>query len=166
MMTSYTAAMVYLDCGADAKAKAIVDELAAKLDAEPRMYAKLIQAEIELRRNRSREALTLLQDAQNTTDTWLGHLLRSQAYLQASAFTEANTELDTCMRRRGEAVELFLDESQTYRRFGDTVYYLARTQQGLSSPGAENTFRQFLALRSDKAADPMVQDARRRIAGH
>ena len=51
-----------------------------------------------------REALRLLQDAQNTTDTWLGRLLRARAYLQADAFAEANTELDTCMRRRGEAV--------------------------------------------------------------
>src|SRR5262249_7317438 len=124
------------------------------------------QAVIESRRNHAREALGLLQDAQNVTDTWLGHFLRAQAYLQANAFPEANTELDTCMRRRGEAVELFLDESQTFRRYTDTLYYLARTQQGLNSSGAQDTFRQFLAMKSDKATDLLVQDARRRLASH
>jgi eukaryotic-like serine/threonine-protein kinase len=164
MAVMYTAAVVSLDCGVESKAKALADELAAKLDDEPQMYAKLIGAAMELHKNRPREALRLLQDAQNTTDTWLGRLLRARAYLQADAFAEANTELDTCMRRRGEAVELFLDESQTYRRFADAVYYLARTQQGLGSPGADNTFRQFLALKSEDAVDPLVQDARRRLA--
>jgi eukaryotic-like serine/threonine-protein kinase len=164
MMTFYTVATVYLDSGAESKAKALATELDSKLDAEPQMYAKLIRAAIEIRRNQPREALRLLQEAQNTTDTWLGHLLRAQAYLLANAFTEANSELDTCMRRRGEAVELFLDESQTYRRNAEAVYYLARTQQGMASPGAENTFRQFLAFKSEKATDPLVQDARRRLS--
>jgi tetratricopeptide (TPR) repeat protein len=163
IMVVYTAAAVYLECGAEPKAKGLADDLAAKLDAESHMYSKLIEALIELRRNRPREALGLLQDAQHMTDTWLGHLLHAQAYLEANAFTEANTELDICLRRRGEAVELFLDESQTYRRFADAIYYLARTQQGLSSPGARETFRQFLAMKSENATDPMVQDARRRL---
>ena len=55
-------------------------------------------------------------------DTWIGHFELGRAYLAASAFPQADSEFDRCLRRRGEALSLFVDEEPTYG-YLPTVYY-------------------------------------------
>jgi hypothetical protein len=40
-------------------------------------------------------------------DTWIGRFELGRAYIEAGAFTEADSEFDQCLKRRGEAIELF-----------------------------------------------------------
>jgi len=160
-----TAARVYLEAGQDAKAHTLALELANRLEADPQAYAKLIEGEAQLKRGKAREAITLFEEAQKLADTWLGRLDLGRAYLELKAYTEADSVLDLCQKRRGEATEAFLDEMPTYRYFPLVYYYLGRAREGLKSPGAAESYRAFLAIKEKGEKDALIDDARRRAAG-
>jgi hypothetical protein len=88
----------------------------------------------------------------------------ARAYIEAGAFAQAYSELEVCLKRRGEATALFLDESPTYHLFPPVYYYLGRAQEGLKSPSAADSYKTFLAMKAKDGQDPMVADARRRVA--
>jgi hypothetical protein len=77
---------------------------------------------------------------------------------------EANSEFETCLKRRGEASAVFLDDVPTFRYLPPVYYYLGRTQEGLNSASADATYRQFLSIR--KADDALTLDAKRRVLRH
>jgi len=97
----YRAAQVYIAAGQDAKALQLVAPLSQRLETEPQAYAKLIAGEAQLKKGNARDALNSFQEAQKLADTWLGHFDMGRAYLDAGAFTEASSEFDTCLNRRG-----------------------------------------------------------------
>ena len=163
-MVRFTAAMALIEAGQDTRARALATEFASRLEPDPQSYAKLIEGEIELKRGRAAAAVKLFSDAQQLADTWLARFARGRAYLEAGAFTEAYAELDLCVKRHGEATEVFLDDVPTYHLVPPAYYYLGRAQQGLNSAAAAGSFQKFLALREKGDADPMVSDARRRLA--
>jgi tetratricopeptide (TPR) repeat protein len=162
VMPLFAAAMVYVEAGLEAKALSIGSDLGRRLESDPQMYALLIEGEIELKRSKARQAISKFAEAQKLTDTWLGRMANGRAYLAAGGFPEANSEFEACLKRRGEAVELFLDETQTYHYFPAAYYYLARTQEGLGSSGAIDTYRQFIAMKAKESKDPLLADAIRR----
>jgi hypothetical protein len=71
--------------------------------------------------------------------------------------------LEVCLKRRGEATALFLDESPTYHLFPPVHYYLGRAHEGLKSPAAAESFKTFLSIKEKADADSLVIDARRRV---
>ncbi|MDL2718058.1 MAG: protein kinase [Acidobacteriota bacterium] len=158
-----TAARVYLDAGKEAKALALADELAARLEPDAQAYARVLKGEARLKQGKAREAVLEFTEAKKLADTWLGRYGLGRAYLQLSAFTEADTELDVCVKRRGEATALFLDDVPTWRYFPPVDYELGRARQGLKSPAAADSFKAFLAVRGNGGGDPLVADARRRL---
>ena len=160
----FPAAMVYLNAHEEAKAKDAAARLAKRLEPEPLLYSKLILGEMELKKKNAGEAIRLFREAQNIADTWAGHLALGRAYLEAEQFAQAHSEFELCVKRRGEATELFLDDAPTYRFFSPVYYYLGRTQEGLQSPAAATSYQAFLAVKSAAENDPMVADARRRLA--
>jgi len=87
-----------------------------------------------------------------------------RAYLEAGAYAEADSELEICLKRRGEATALFLDESPTYYLFPPVYYYLGRAQEALKSPAASESYKTFLATKKSVDKDPLVVDARHRSA--
>jgi hypothetical protein len=52
----------------------------------------------------------------------------------------------------------------TYRYLPPAEYFLARAQQGLGLPAAGDSYKAFLAMRAKASADPLVEDARQRLA--
>jgi hypothetical protein len=110
-----------------------------------------------------RGAVRTFQDAQKIADTWLGHFGLGRAYLQAGAFTEADTEFDACVKRRGEATAVFLDDEPSWRYFAPVNYYLGRAREGLRSPGAAEAYQSYLKIREKSANDPLVADAQKRL---
>jgi len=159
----FWAARAYIGTNQDAKALTIAHYLAGRLDADPQAYAKLIEGEIQLKHGKTQEALKLFLDSRKLADTWMGHFDAGRAYVEAGAFAEADSELETCQKRRGEATAVFLDEQPTYFVFPPVYYYMGRAQQGLNSPAAADSFKTFLAMRSKAGGDPLVADARRRL---
>lgn len=160
-----TIARAYAKAGLGAKAGPIVKELSSRLGADPQAYAKLIEGEIELERGNVRGAVKLFSDAQKISDTWLGHFDRGRAYVEMKAFTEADSELEACDKRRGEAAAIFLDDVPSFRYLPEVYYYLGRAQEGLKSAGAAASYKAFIGIREKGAPDPLLADARKRLAG-
>src|SRR5205823_12837363 len=107
----YRAAQAYLALGQETRALQLIAPLSTRLENEPQVYAKLIYGEAQLKKGSPREGLKIFQDAQKLSDTWLGRLDLGRAYLDLGAFTEASSEFDVCLTRRGEATSVFLDDS-------------------------------------------------------
>jgi tetratricopeptide (TPR) repeat protein len=159
----YRAAQVYLAAGQEAKAMQVVAPLIDRLESEPQVYAKLIAAEAFIKKGKPRQALQSLQEAQKLADTWLGHFDMGRAYLDAGAYTEASSEFDICLERRGEVTSVFLDDVPSYHLLPPVYYYQGRAREGLKSPGAAESYKTFLAIKEKGAGDPLVADAQRRL---
>jgi len=159
----YRAAQVYLAAGQEARAMQLASSLAIRFETDPQVYAKLIAGEVQLKRGKPREALTAFQEAQKLSDTWLGRLDLGRAYLDAGAFTEASSEFDVCLNRRGEATSVFLDDIPSYHLLPAVYYYQGRAREGLKSPGAAESYKAFLDIKVNGAGDALVADARKRL---
>jgi tetratricopeptide (TPR) repeat protein len=161
----HAAGVVYVDAGQLPKAQAIASQLLARVEPEPQLYGKILQAEILLKQGKIKEAISGLKDAQQISDTWIGRYALGRAYLQTGSFPEADSALEDCLKRRGEAVALYLDDVPTFRVLPPVYYYLGRAQEGLKSQAAADSFRAFLALQP-QGNDALVTDARRRLSNH
>jgi len=160
----YRAAQVYLAAGQEGRATELASSLAIRFETDPQVYAKLIAGEAQLKRGRPREALNAFQEAQKLSDTWLGRLDLGRAYLDAGAFTEASSEFDACLSRRGEATSVFLDDIPSYHLLPAVYYYQGRAREGLKSPGAAESYKTFIDIKTNGAGDPLVADARKRLS--
>jgi len=136
-----------------------------RIEPEPQMYGKLLEAETAIKRKDPRQAILLLQTAQKIYDTWLGHYDLGRAYLDAGMFTEADSEFELCLRRKGEASAVFLDDVPTFRVIPPLYYYLGRAQEGLKSPAAVDSYKTFISYQ-EKGVGPLLSDARRRVNAH
>ncbi|MCK4786095.1 MAG: tetratricopeptide repeat protein, partial [Desulfobacteraceae bacterium] len=160
----FSAAQVYLNVGQDNKARALAGQLSRKFEPEPLAYSKLIGAEMSRARGDMHNAINLFQEAQDLLDMWLGHFLLGRAYLEAEAFTQAYSEFEQCMKRRGEAASVFLNDLPSLRYLPLLYYYLGRAQEGLGSNAAKDSYQKFLKIKeNDDGSDPMVDDARNRL---
>ncbi len=160
----FTASRALIATKDDAAVSRMASQLDAQIEPELQMYGKLIEGELLLARGNAREALKRFEAARSLADSWLAHYDRGRAYLELSAFTDAYADFDACKRRRGEATAVFLDDVPTYHDFAPVLYYLGRAQQGLNSPAAADSYKQFLAIKTNGDGDPLVADARRRLA--
>jgi tetratricopeptide (TPR) repeat protein len=156
--------MLYIQAGRSEKALKIASDLSAKPQAELQAYARLVEGEAARKKGDIPGAIELYQKAQSLQDTWLGHMALGRANLEAAQFTEAHSEFDACLKRRGEATAIFLDDFPSYRYFAPVYYYLGRAQEGLKSPAAKESYQKFLKIkeRADPG-NPLVDDARRRF---
>src|SRR5262249_2919382 len=157
----FLAARVFVEAGDVKTAEPIVTDLSRELSRELQAYAKIIEANISLKKNDPRTAITLLTEANGLVDMWIGHFDLGRAYLDVSAFAQADAEFDRCLKRRGEALSLFLDEEPTYAFLPQVYYYQGRARDGLKIPSAE-LYRSYVALRGQSKEDPLVADARQR----
>ncbi len=108
--------------------------------------------------------MNVFQQAQKIGDTWLGHFDLGRAYLDGGAFTEASSEFDVCLKRRGEATSIFLDDVPSYHYLPAVYYYQGRAREGLKSPGAAESYKTFLGMKEKGAGDPLVAESRKRLA--
>jgi tetratricopeptide (TPR) repeat protein len=148
----------------DARALQLAHRLDERTQAVPRAYARIIAGEVAMRQRRFSEAINEFSTAVKTADLWLARFDLGVAYVEAGRYAEAISELDGCVKRRGEATALFFDDVPTYRYAAVLPYWLGRAQQGLKMGGAAASFEQFLRIRAGAAAtDPLVIDARKRL---
>ena len=68
---------------------------------------------------------------------------------------EGDSEFDRCIKRRGEALALFLDEEPTYGYLPFVYYYHGRVRQNLKTAGFQDSYRQYLAIRGDSSDNPL-----------
>ena len=160
----FLTARIFVEAGEVAKAKKSAEALGSELQAPPQAYAKLILGEIAFSAHDPKQAIQLFNEAKALLDTWIGRYDLGRAYLAAGAFAEADSEFDRCIKRRGEALELFMDDMPTYSLLPVVYYDQGRVREGLKSPGAADSYRTYLELRGKSNEDPLIADIRRRIA--
>jgi tetratricopeptide (TPR) repeat protein len=158
----FLAGRIFAAAGQAARAQALATGLASELPSEPQAYAKLIEGEIALASTDPRKAIKAFTEANNVLDTWIGRFGLGRAYLEAGAFTEADSEFDRCIKRRGEALALFLDLSPTYGYFPPVYYYLGRVREGLKSAGFAESYRTYVSIRGKAGEDPLLAELRKR----
>jgi tetratricopeptide (TPR) repeat protein len=158
----FFAARTFVASGEKAKAQRLAQGLARELPAERQSYAKLIEGEIALKDGDARSAIQSFSQAVNLLDTWIGRFDLGRAYLAAGAFADADSEFDRCIKRRGEAMELFMDDVPTYGYFPPVYYYLGRVREGIQSSDYADSYRKYLDIRGKSNEDPLVSEVRRR----
>ena len=131
----FLAARVFVEAGRIPRAQSLATELGSELSAEPQAYGKIIEGEIALQNKDARQAIRVFTEAGTLLDTWIGHFGLARAYLNAGAYTQADSELDRCIARRGEALSLFLDEEPTFGLFPSVYYYQGRVREALKNAG-------------------------------
>jgi eukaryotic-like serine/threonine-protein kinase len=157
------AARTLLKAGQIAKAQKLADGLASELQPETQAYAKIIRGDLALQRGDTSEAINMFTGANQLVDTWIGCFELGRAYLEAGMFVEADSEFDRCMKRRGEALEIFQDSTPTFAYFPPIYYYQGRVREGVKSPGFAEPYRTYLAIRGKAGEDPLLADIHRRL---
>ncbi len=100
----------YLAIGRRADATALGSRLQRRLGIQGETFAAVLHAEIALADGRARDAQASLLEARKKADAWLVRYWLGRSYLAMGAFAEADSEFDACLRRRGEALAVFLDD--------------------------------------------------------
>ena len=158
----FLAARTFIEAGEIARARPLIDGLAKELQTEPQAHAQILEGEIALKNGDARQAIKLLTDANGQLDTWIGRFALGRAYLEAGAFVQADSEFDRCIKRRGEAISLFVDEDPSFSYFPAVYYAQGRVREGLNNAGSSESYKAYLALRGGSKEDPLVAEARRR----
>jgi tetratricopeptide (TPR) repeat protein len=158
----FLAARVLVEAGAVDKARKLSAALGSALQAEPHAYARIIDGLLAMKNGNPREAIKVISEANGQLDTWIGHFELGRAYLEAGAFTQADSEFDRCLKRRGEVLALFLDEEPTYGMFPPVYYFQGRARDGLNSANFAESYRAYLEIRGRSPDDPHVTEARKR----
>jgi len=161
----FLAARVLVEADQPDKAKPLIAGLASEIQAEPQAHAKIVEADVFLKDGDPRQAIKLLTEANALLDTWIGHFDLGRAYLAAGLFAQADSEFDRCIKRRGEALSLFIDEEPTYGYLPPVYYYQGRAREGLKTEGFSESYREYLNIRSQSKEDPLLPDVRRRAGG-
>jgi serine/threonine protein kinase/tetratricopeptide (TPR) repeat protein len=163
----FVAARVFIEAGKVAEARKLVADLSKEFQAEPQAYGKIAEGEIALTNKDPRQAIKLFGEANNLLDTWIGHFDLGRAYLEAgaldrSALINADSEFDRCINRRGEALELFLDNQPTYGYLPLVYYYQGLVREALKTEGFAESYRTYLKIREKAGQDPLLPEVRRR----
>ena len=159
----FLAARAFVEAGALPKAQKLAGSLSSDIRPEPQAYAKIIDGLIALKNKDHAKSIKDLNDANKLLDTWIGRFDLGRAYIEAEAFTEATSELDRCIARRGESLALFLDEAPTAGYFPIVYYFMGRAREGLKSSGAAESYRAYLSLRGNAGEDPLLSEIHRRL---
>jgi tetratricopeptide (TPR) repeat protein len=157
------AAQTFVEAGEIAKAQKLASGLASELQPEPQAYAKIIEGDLALKRGDARQAVKTVTDANNLLDTWIGRFELGRAYLDAGLFVEADSEFDRCIKRRGEALELFMDNVPTIGYLPPVYYLQGRAREGLKSPGFAESYSTYLGIRGQAGEDPLLPEIHRRL---
>jgi eukaryotic-like serine/threonine-protein kinase len=153
---------IFAATGQWSQAQKIAAELSKEFLNEPQAYGKLIEGEMLMAKGDPRGAVKPFTEANSLLDTWIGRFDLGRAYLAAGALPQADSEFDQCLRRRGEALALFLDEWPTYGYFPPLYYYLGRVREGLRSDGYVEFYRNFISIRGKAGEDRLLADAHKR----
>ena len=144
------------------EARVIAAELATRLPAQSRAYAKMIEAEIAMASRQHPAAIDALNAAQKLADLWLVRYNLGLAYFQSGNHPEAVSEFEKCRQRRGEATAVFLDDLPTFHYYATVPYWLGRARE-MQKLDARPQYEEFVRIRQGATNDPLVDDARKRL---
>jgi serine/threonine protein kinase/Tfp pilus assembly protein PilF len=156
------AARMAIASGKFADARSIIEVLSRRLPAQSRAYAKMIDAEIAMSRGDYPSGIDALNAALKLADLWLVRFSLGLAYFHRADYPEATSEFEKCLERRGESTAIFLDDLPSFRYYATLPYWLGRARE-MQKLDARPQFQEFLRIRQAADADPLVEDARKRL---
>ena len=157
----FLAARSFVEAGEIARARPLIAGLASELQAEPQVYAKIVEGGAFLKNGDPIQAIKALTEGNGLLDTWIGRFDLGRAYLEAGAFLQADSEFDRCIKRRGE---LFMADNG-YGSLPPVYYYQGRAREGWKTDGFAVSYREYLNIRGQSKEDPLLSDVRRRAGG-
>jgi eukaryotic-like serine/threonine-protein kinase len=163
MYVKFLAGQTFVEAGEAAKGEKLAAALAAEVQAEPQAYAKIIESAAALSKGDARQAIKALIVANNLLDTWIGRFELGRAYLQAGLFVESDAEFEKCTKRRGEALEILMNNVPAYGYFPPAYYYQGRAREGMKSPGFRDSYHTYLSIREKAGEDPLRPEIHRRL---
>jgi eukaryotic-like serine/threonine-protein kinase len=152
-------ALLYIDAGRTREAEEIAQRLRASLHPEAQAYGRVVHGLALIARGEARPAVDVFLEGERIANTWLGKFGLGRAYLALGAHTEAQAAFEACLKRRGEAAAIFLDDQPTFRLLPPVHYYMGLTLRALGVPTAAESFKTFLAMKQH-GNDPLVAAAR------
>jgi tetratricopeptide (TPR) repeat protein len=159
------AAAVLLRNGEVDEAKDVRAFFSQQLTPQARAYGRILQGQTLLIDRETADAVDSFTGAVKFKDLWLARFNLGVAYAQANAFPEALGELDRCQKRRGEAAAIFLDEVPSFRYLATLPYWAGKVHDALNATeAAKKDYQEFLNIRGALTNDPLVSDARTRLA--
>jgi tetratricopeptide (TPR) repeat protein/tRNA A-37 threonylcarbamoyl transferase component Bud32 len=158
------AGRILIEAGASAKAEKVATGLAAELLDEPQAYALILEGLRALSIKNHRLAIKHLTDANTQFKTWLGTFDLGRAYLAAGQYPQADSEFDRCLKQKGEALTLFLDEEPAFGYFPAVLYYQGLVRAGLKNTTFTDSFKAYLQIRGASKEDALASDARKRVS--
>jgi tetratricopeptide (TPR) repeat protein len=160
--TRFIAARIFAAAGQVSKAKELAGGLSSETQIASQAYGKLIEGEVALAGGDAKGAIKLFTEGSSLLDTWIGRFDLGRAYLENGQFLEADSEFDRCVKRRGEALALFLDEVPTYGYFPPVHYYQGRAREGMKTANFADSYKKYLSIRGKAGEDPLLAEVRRR----
>ena len=162
----FEAGRLLLAAGRTQRARELAAELDKSLSPETQALGLTLAGEMQLVNRDARGAIAAFQQALKLADAWQTRYLLGRAYLEGGASAEAESEFDACLRRRGEATAVYLDDVPTWRLIAPVYYYLGVARANLKNgTGAAEAFRTFLAFKDGgDEQNALVADARKRLA--
>jgi tetratricopeptide (TPR) repeat protein len=163
----FPAALVLVQAGRVDAAAGVAKRLSNLLQPQTTAYSRLIEGQIALVRGDIATALEAFRDAEKRHDSWFAHLLLGRLYLQAGRFGEAAAQFDECLKRRGEAADVFFENTTTSRYVPEVYYLLGKAQEGLGAvAAAKKSYEQYVSIRAGATPpDPAAADAKKRAGG-
>jgi tetratricopeptide (TPR) repeat protein len=155
-------ALLYIDTNRTREAEEIAASLRASLHPEAQVYGHVVHGLALVARGQARPAVDAFLAGERLANTWLGKFGLGRAYLDLGAYTEAQAAFEACLKRRGEAAAMFLDDQPTFRLLPPVHYYMGLTLRALKVPTAEESFKTFLAMKQH-GDDPLAAAARQQL---
>ena len=153
---------IFAEAGDPARAREAMTALASEVQDEPRALARILEGNIALAQGDPRAAIGALKAANDLVDTWVGRFDLGRAYLAARLLTQADSEFDRCLLRRGEALSLSLDDEPTFGYLPALYYYQGRVREELKTARFADAYRTYLNIRGGAGEDPLLGEVRRR----
>ena len=126
-------------------------------------WVLIIEGVIALKEGDAIRAVRVLQEANGVLDTWLGHFDLGRAYLKAAGGSvQADSEFESLIKRRGEALAVLMDEEPTYGYFPQVYYYQGQVREQMKNAGSADSYRAYLGIRDKSTEDPLLPDIRKR----
>ena len=161
----YAAARVMIGAGLSAEALRIADQLASEALPQTVAFARLLEGEAALEDGSPAEALERFRTGQAELDVWLAPVLVGHALFQMGEVAAARVEWERALDRRGEAVDVFIEDRATLRYLPPVYYWLGRAHEALAeAEEARARYLEYLQLReAAEPPDPLAEDAARRL---
>jgi eukaryotic-like serine/threonine-protein kinase len=160
----FLAGRILIESGQIPRGRTLAADLASEIQAHPQAHARILEGLAAFRSGDPRQAIKSLSDANATLDTWIGHFDLGRVYLEAGQYPQADSEFDRCIKRRGEALSLFLDEEPTFGYLPAAYYYQGRVREELKSAGFAESYSTYLEMRGKSTEDPLMPEVRKRVA--